>query len=107
MPEEERWAFAGAETDEEVMERFEDAISKIRARHPDGARILIVSHGGAMRAFLRERFGPRVLPGTQRAANASITRIGWGRNGAAPELLDLASTLHLPGEEGPDTARAE
>lgn len=107
LPEEDRWAFAGAETDEEVLERFEDAISKIRSRHPDGTRIVVVSHGGAMRAFLRDSFGPDVLPGTQRAANASITRIGWGRNGTGPELLDLASTVHLPGEEGPDTARAE
>lgn len=107
LPEEDRWAFAGAETDEEVMERFEAAISEIRDRHPEGSRIVVVSHGGAMRAFLRDRFGPDVLPGTHRAANASITRIGWGRNGAGPELLDLASTLHLPGAEGPDTAGAE
>lgn len=107
LPEEDRWAFAGAETDEQVMERFEDAISKIRNRHPDGTRIVVVSHGGAMRAFLRDRFGPTVLPGTHRAANASITRIGWSRNGTDPELLDLASTVHLPGEEGPDTSRAE
>ena len=107
LPEEDRWAFAGAEMDEEVMERFEAAISEIRERHPEGARIVVVSHGGAMRAFLRDRFGPDVLPGTHRAANASITRIGWGRNGTGPELLDLASTLHLPGEEGPDSSRAE
>ncbi len=107
LPEEERWAFAGAETDEEVMERFEAAISDLRSRHPDGTRIVVVSHGGAMRAFLRDRFGPDVLPGTRRAANASITRIRWGRNGTSPGLLDLASTAHLPGEEGPDTARAE
>ena len=107
LPEEERWAFAGAETDEEVMGRFEAAISELRANHPDGARIVVVSHGGAMRAFLRDRFGPEVLPGRRRAANASITRIGWGRNGPGPELLDLASTVHLPGEGGPDTIRAE
>lgn len=107
LPEEDRWAFAGAETDEEVMERFEDAVSKIRNRHPDGTRVVVVSHGGAMRAFLRDRFGPDVLPGTRRAANASITRIGWRLDGTKPELLALASTAHLPGEEGPDTARAE
>ena len=107
LPEEERWAFAGAETDEEVMARFEAAIEKIRTRHPDDARIVVVSHGGAMRAFLRARFGPEVLPGTQRAANASITRIAWSRNGLAPELLELASTKHLTGQEGPDTTQVE
>ena len=107
LPEEERWAFAGAETDEEVMGRFEAAMDEIRGRHPDGARIVIVSHGGSMRAFLRDRFGQEVLPGTHRAANASITRIAWGRNGTGPDLLDLASTEHLTGQSGPDTTRAE
>ena len=107
LPEEKRWAFAGAETDEAVMERFEAAVSEIRARHPDGTRIVVVSHGGAMRAFLRERFGPEVLSGTHRAANASITRIDWGRNGTYPELMDLASIAHLPDEQGPDTTGAE
>ena len=94
IPEEERWALVGAETDEQVMERFERAISWIRARHPEGSRVVIVSHGGVMRAFLRDLFGPETLPGTQRASNASITRISWpGEN--PPRLLELASTEHL------------
>lgn len=107
LPEEERWAFAGAETDEEVMARFEAAMDEIRAHHPDGTRIVVVSHGGSMRAFLRDRFGAGVLPGTHRAANASITRLAWGRNGTGPELLELASTEHLTGQSGPDTTRVE
>lgn len=94
IPEEERWALVGAETDEQVMERFERAISSIRARHPDGSRLVVVSHGGVMRAFLRDLFGPGTLPGTQRTSNASITRISWaGEN--QPRLLELASTEHL------------
>lgn len=107
LPEEERWSMAGAETDEDVMARFEQAMEEIRSRHPEGARIVVVSHGGAMRAFLRDRFGAGVLPGTHRAANASITRIAWSRNGTGPELLELASTEHLDGEVGPDTSRVE
>ena len=99
IPEEERWSLVGAETDEQVMERFERAISSIRARHPDGSRIVVVSHGGVMRAFLRDLFGPETLSGTQRASNASITRISWnGENG--PRLLELASTGHLLEEGG-------
>jgi broad specificity phosphatase PhoE len=94
LPEEERWRLVGAETDEEVLARFEAAISDIRARHQADARLVVVSHGGVMRAFLRARFGPGVLPGTVRAANASITRIGWAENGE-PRLLELASTRHL------------
>jgi broad specificity phosphatase PhoE len=103
IPEEERWALVGAETDEEVIARFEEALSSIRALHPGGSRIVVVSHGGVMRAFLRERFGPGVLSGAQRAANASITRLQWGERG--PRLLEVASTAHLA--EDPDSSRVE
>ncbi len=107
IPEEERWALAGAETDEEVMSRFEKAIAGIRVRHPDGGRIVVVSHGGSMRAFLRDLFGPEILPGTHRTANASITRIRWSDNETPPELVDLASTRHLPHGSATETTRAE
>jgi broad specificity phosphatase PhoE len=103
IPEEERWALVGAETDEEVIARFEEALSSIRALHPGGSRIVVVSHGGVMRAFLRERFGPGVLLGAQRAANASITRLQWGERG--PRLLEVASTAHLA--EDPDSSTVE
>jgi broad specificity phosphatase PhoE len=103
IPEEERWALVGAETDEEVIARFEEALSSIRALHPGGSRIVVVSHGGVMRAFLRERFGPGVLSGAQRAANASITRLQWGERG--PRLLEVASTAHLA--EDPDSSTVE
>ncbi|CAA9456304.1 MAG: hypothetical protein AVDCRST_MAG58-1635 [uncultured Rubrobacteraceae bacterium] len=101
IPEEERWELVGAETDEEVIARFEEALSSIRALHPDGARIVVVSHGGVMRAFLMKRFGPEILPGAQRAANASITRLQWGATG--PRLLEVASTAHLTEDPGPST----
>jgi broad specificity phosphatase PhoE len=104
LPEEERWTLVGAETDEEVLHRFERAISDIRARHGAGARIVVVSHGGAMRAFLRDRFGPDILPGDHRAPNASITRIEWD---GEPHLVELASTEHFaPGSE-PGTSTVE
>src|SRR3712207_8769319 len=45
-----------------------------RSRHAAGARLVVVSHGGALRAFLRGRFGREILPGTERAPKASITR---------------------------------
>lgn len=107
LPEEERWGLAGAETDEQVMNRFGTAIREIVDRHADGSRILVVTHGGTMRAFLRDRFGPDVLPDNQRAANASITRLRWGANGAGPELLELASTEHLADRDGPDITKVE
>jgi broad specificity phosphatase PhoE len=95
VPEEERWAMVGAETDEEILARFDDAVSMILARHAPGERVAVVSHGGVMRAYLRECFGPGVLPGTTRAANASITRLLVADNGRATMLLELASTGHL------------
>lgn len=103
VPEEERWEMAGAETDGQVLLRFEEAVASILARHRDdgGGRVVVVSHGGVMRAYLRDRFGPRVLPGTQRAPNASITRLLLDADGASPRLLDLASTGHLT--DGGDT----
>ena len=94
IPEEEGWVVVGAETDGEVLARFERSICEIRARHPAGARIVVVSHGGAMRAFLRECFGPGILPGAERAPNASITRVEWGPDGR-PRLSALASIGHL------------
>ncbi len=109
LPEEERWAFAGAETDEEILGRFEEAFSKILSRHPCGdGSIIVVSHGGVMRAFLRDRFGPSVLPDHERAANASITRLlhdPAGKN-TALQLVELASTSHLP-RGGTRQTRAE
>lgn len=95
IPEEERWTLVGAETDEEVLERSARAVSEVRARHADNARMVLVSHGGAMRAFLRDLFGEDVLPGTVRTPNASITRLSWPKDGASPELLELSRTDHL------------
>jgi broad specificity phosphatase PhoE len=105
LPEEERWTLVGAETDEEILDRFERAISDIRSRHAPCARVVIVSHGGVMRAFLRDRFGPGVFPGALRAANASITRLEWDGD-AGPRLMELASTEHLAsgGAAGSSTA---
>ncbi len=106
IPEEERWALVGAETDEQVMERFGLALSSIRAGHPEGSRLVIVSHGGVMRAFLRDLFGPETLPGTQRASNASITHISWPEENP-PRLLELASTEHLFESGGPRASVVE
>lgn len=95
LEENERWSLVGAETDEEVLERFISAIGNVTERHLHGGHIAVVSHGGAIRAFLREFFGPEVFPGSQRAGNASITRLLWGPDGEKPHLLELNSTGHL------------
>jgi broad specificity phosphatase PhoE len=101
LPEEERWTLADAETDEDILIRFKEALSDILSRHPavDGP-IIVVSHGGVMRAFLRHVFGPGILSDNKRAPNASITRLLYGPQGSdtLPRLLELASTDHLPPE---------
>lgn len=98
IPEEERWSLVGAETDEEILERFLNALTKIRSNHEAGSKIVVVSHGGVLRAFLRDFFSPEVLAGSERAANASITRLHWSVDGQPPRLVDLASTAHLEDE---------
>ncbi|AHY46511.1 Fructose-26-bisphosphatase [Rubrobacter radiotolerans] len=104
--EERGWSLIGAETDEEILARFAPAIEEILASELSGERAVVVSHGGVMRAFLRQKFGPDVLSGTERAPNASITRIQ--RNGTGSlSLFELASTGHIPPrfEEGRAAAR--
>lgn len=101
IPEEDRWSLVGAETDEEVIARFGEAIASIGARHPESSRVVIVSHGGVMRAYLRELFGPEILPGGQRAANASLTRMQW--DDAGLHLMEVAATSHLAQDPGATT----
>src|SRR3712207_659228 len=79
LPEEERWTLVGAETDEEILDRFERAISDVRSRHAPCARVVIVSHGGVMRAVLRERLGRGGFPGGLRGAKATTKGLGGGR----------------------------
>jgi probable phosphoglycerate mutase len=96
LPEEERWSVVGAESDEEVLRRFSETLSQIRTVHGAESRVVVVSHGGSMRAFLRDLFGPDVLPNSQRTPNASITRFSWEPDGSDPRLIELSTTDHLP-----------
>lgn len=95
LPEEEAWTIVGAETDEQVLARFEVAISEICTSRNEGGNLIVVSHGGAIRAFLRDRFGPKILAGDERAPNASITRVALKNDGSPSALLELAATSHL------------
>lgn len=51
FPDAVRGRWGDGETTEEVAERAVAAIERIRRRHP-GGRVLVVSHGGALRAIL-------------------------------------------------------
>lgn len=96
LAEEERWPVVGAETDEQLLARFAGAMADLRERHGARSRIVVVTHGGVMRAFLRALLGAGVLPDSQRAPNASITRLTWEMDGSDPNLLALAAADHLP-----------
>src|ERR687883_411745 len=48
LPEEERWPLVGAETDEEILARFERAICAIRSHDTADGSLIVVSHGGIM-----------------------------------------------------------
>lgn len=88
IPEEERWTLVGAETDEQIIARFRQAVGYILGRHSRGETVLAVSHGGVMRAYLRDLFGEGVLPGKERLPNASATRLFFPTEGG-PRLLAL------------------
>ena len=96
LPPEEAWSIVGAETDEDLMSRFGKAVAGIRQSHDQAqeTRVVLVAHGGVLRAFLRSVFGEEVLPGTVRAPNASVTHIRW-ESPDEPKLISLASTTHL------------
>ncbi|MCP9487701.1 MAG: histidine phosphatase family protein [Gaiellaceae bacterium MAG52_C11] len=60
------------ETSEEVNERVLSALHDIAARHP-GGRVLVVSHGGPLRAVLRHCDAG----GDEHIANCHVARIGF------------------------------
>lgn len=99
LPEEEAWSLLGAETDGQLMARFGEALTSIREMQAEeeNPRAIVVSHGGVLRAYIRDTFGGEALPGTVRAPNASLTRLYWSNPGQNPELLTLAETTHLEG----------
>jgi 2,3-bisphosphoglycerate-dependent phosphoglycerate mutase len=87
-----RWdVIPGAESDAALRGRMVRAVDAIAAAH-DGASVLVVSHGGAINAFLAEILG---VPRTQFTAventGVTIVRYGQGRR----MLLTVNDTHHL------------
>jgi 2,3-bisphosphoglycerate-dependent phosphoglycerate mutase len=87
-----RWdVIPGAETDAALRGRMVGAVDAIAAAH-EGASVLVVSHGGAINAFLAEILN---VPRTQFTAventGVTIVRYGQGRR----MLLTVNDTHHL------------
>lgn len=69
FPGAERWE--GGETREEMAERVLGAVRRIAAAHP-GGRVLVVTHGGPVRALLRHCAHPQR---EEAVANCSLVRL--------------------------------
>ena len=77
----------GGEPQEDVAARFALAIDEaVAAEQLRSDSLLVVAHGGALRAFLSERFGRAFPP----VANAGLLRLRVG-GGADEEVEDLGA----------------
>ena len=90
----EHFPLPGEESPAQLRERLETFLRDLRARHPNGARIGIVSHGGTVGMVVGMLIGLGV---NQRSPfwfdNASITQIDL--TGARPRVKLLNDTCHL------------
>jgi probable phosphoglycerate mutase len=87
-----RWdVIPGAESDADLRRRMVTAVDDIAAAH-DGQSVLVVSHGGAINAFLAGVLG---IPRTQFTAveNTGVTIVRYGRGRRM--FLTVNDTHHL------------
>jgi len=89
------WKPHGGESGRDVVDRFRASLERIGGAHP-GARVIVVSHGGAlalaMAALLRGRVGEWYEP----MANCAVSELVLAPK---PELLSFNAVGHLD-EEG-------
>ena len=91
----------GGEAMPGLQRRVAAAIDGLRARHPAG-RVLVVTHGGAIAAFLCGCLALGLNAVWRlRVDNASVTRVEL----PAAHLHSLNDTRHLAGLPGPATGR--
>lgn len=84
---------SGGENCTDLMKRIYEGIESICQRHKDTEKLLIISHGGAINAFLNVCLGIAVdkfwvLP---RIKQASITIVDW-HTGEKPVVVQIAGT---------------
>lgn len=87
----------GGETYTELAQRMEDAIARIAARHREG-RVLLVSHGGAIKSWIARLLGVspaglRALAGVTNAALTVVERDARARH----RLHSWNDAAHLEG----------
>src|SRR5262245_45554010 len=85
----------GGEALPDVQQRALRAVDAIAAAHPDGHRVLLVSHGGVISACLAHWLGlPLSSIWRLTVGNGSLSRV------APPRVLSVNETAHLSGVDG-------
>jgi broad specificity phosphatase PhoE len=85
----------GGESLPVVQGRVLRAVRAIADAHPDGDDVLVVSHGGAISAYLAHWLGlPLSSIWRLTLSNASLSRV------APPRVLSVNDTAHLAGVDG-------
>lgn len=83
----------GEEGGEAFHRRIRGAFAEIRARHRKDATVVIVSHGGTLRAFMCQTLHRDDYNGTQfRLSNVSLTVFDWNDQ---PSIRLYNDTTHL------------
>lgn len=88
---------AGMESDKSLRQRALRCLTDLAHTHSMHDRILVVSHGGFINAFLHCISNGRVGSGITQLANGSITRITWtAQAGWRIMSLNDISHIHCP-----------
>jgi alpha-ribazole phosphatase len=97
-----RHAPPGGETGEAIAVRAMAAIDRIRARHPDGGNVMVVSHKATLRVLVCRLLGMDVNDFRRKVTQppGTVTVVDFREGG--PMLLALADVRHLPPELWPD-----
>jgi broad specificity phosphatase PhoE len=91
-----RYPCTGGETLEEVQRRLWAAVQEIAAAHPDG-RVLLVTHGGPVRALICRVIGLDLVNSSRIAIpNAALSTFHLSSNGDT-RLIHLNDSCHLEG----------
>lgn len=86
----------GGETRNELRQRIKDFLESLPAKHPEGGKILMVSHGGAIRALFRVLVGENnIYSKPPEVGNCSISRFLW--EGDSWQLISWNEEGHLKG----------
>lgn len=87
----------GGETQNELRKRIEDFLDSLLKNHPEGGKILMVSHGGVIRTLFPILMGEgsNTFSKPPKVGNCSISRFLW--EGDSWQLISWNEEGHLKG----------